>query len=184
MVFPLIAVPVVALGGCGMIFFGAKVAHKRLYPYTIFMKELNYPENKKLKDNLENIIEIYEKKYSVRVNKRKLYSGLLRAFEESNNYSKVFPGEKTILYNLVDYIRFPSEDKKTNLFTKMEKYAGEGHFLEQTLNGIPRILLFIIILDIDCNISNKHFTIDFMKNKDNLHCYDMSGYHKLIKPKK
>jgi hypothetical protein len=168
--FPLIVV--VAAGFLGVAVAGSSIygvgyiAHRQIDTnYQRFFKELLRNHTESILFNIETMIERYEKKNSIYVNRINLYFTLLDVFKNSNRISTVLDGHRVcILYEITEYLREPSDSNKKNIINKMMLYAQKRNFLDETIKGIPIITILIIILDIDfTRISDKKIKIEYFE---------------------
>jgi hypothetical protein len=182
--FGLIVVAAVAICGvavAGSAFFGAGyIVHRQIDTnYQRFFKELLGKDTESILFNIETMIERYEKKNSIYVNRIKLYFTLLDVFKNLNRMSIVLDGNQIcILYEITEYLREQSDSNKKNIINKMMLYAQKGNFLDETIKGIPIITILIIILDIDfTRISDKKIKIEFKDefNNEKNYSYRLSG---------
>jgi hypothetical protein len=181
---PLIVVAAVAICGvavAGSAFFGAGyIVHRQIDTnYQRFFKELLGEDTESILFNIETMIERYEKKNSIYVNRIKLYFTLLDVFKNLNRMSIVLDGNQIcILYEITEYLREPFDFNKKKIIDKMMSYAKKKNLLDERIKGISIITILIIILDIDFkNISDKKIKIEFKDefNNEKNYSYRLSG---------
>ena len=180
----LIVVAAVAI--CGVAVAGAAVfgigyiVHRQIdTDYQGFFEELLGEDTESILFNIETMIERYEKKNSIFVNRIKLYFTLLDVFKNYNRMSIVLDGyQLCILHEITEYLRKPSDSNKKNIIHKMMLYAKKGNFLDERIKSIPIITFLIIFLDIDFKtISDGRIKIEFIVecNKEKNYSYRLSG---------
>ena len=181
---------VVAVAICGVAVAGSAVfgigyiVHRQIdTDYQGFFEELLGEDTESILFNIETMIERYEKKNSIFVNRIKLYFILLDVFKNFNRTSIVLDNQLCILYEITEYLRKPSDSNKKKIKDKMILYAQKKNHLNEKINGIPIITFLIIFLDIDFKeISDGRIKIEFIDecNKEKNYSYRLSGLKKVF----
>lgn len=177
---------VVAVAICGVAVAGSAVfgigyiVHRQIdTDYQGFFEELLGEDTESILFNIETMIERYEKKNSIFVNRIKLYFILLDVFKNFNRTSIVLDNQLCILYEITEYLRKPSDSNKKKIKDKMILYAQKKNLLNEKINGIPIITFLIIFLDIDFRtISDQKIEIEFKNIKK--YTYYLGGLKKVF----
>lgn len=181
MALPLIAIPVICLGSCGVI--GA--LSKSVYEYCDSPKyfESYLDRNPNVKQNIEKLINKYTSKRNVRIDIKAFYGALWILFNKPEKTRRL-KGDYSIAYMIKEYLKNPNDENKNNLLKKMGQYNKSGSLLKKEVYGIPIISLLMVLLDLSRTLhkDKKTFSIKLQYNDSFIimGLYSNNLYEKLI----